>query len=575
MNSLKKLAQLCITLITFSALSYNLVWAPDWQVKRWPETRIRSLYISTTVKQALHPNDPRELAMLDTLADPALDIEESILQRLLISLGLTIVVTAALNFLPFLLGISKRERHLGGSQLVTPWALRRLILWKRLTAKRNRKTLLVFGAYFLIGAVLSCYLAIKTGALSSLLAVVVAVALFFLLHALSTNGLPKWKPIRIGGVPIPEEAEGTHFLIEGTTGSGKSRCIYGMISDARSRGDRGFVMDIAGAAAKRFARPGDLHLAFGENTSLKWSPFLDIRSAFDYAELARAAIPDGEGNGKSWHENARLLFQTVLQKLYETGDHSVAKLMYYVNNAPMDELRPFLEGTKFTVFSQDNNEQVLQNTRSVAVSCLQSWAFIPDRGDFSIRDWIRSSAPGQWLFVEYRDDQIAAIRQLLACWMQLAITETLSLDEEKTLPTWFVADEFDTLGQVSATKDALNKLRRYNGRCLFGMQTVAQPQATYGLYLTQVLLSCLSTKLYLRAGDPDTAEYCERSLGKTQIERSEVSRSQSSCTVTDRCDTPPLVLASKIANLPNLQGYLSIAGDWPIAKVKIPYGRWP
>ena len=177
--------------------------------------------------------------------------------------------------------------------------------------------------------------------------------------------------------------------------------------------------------------------------------------------------------------------------------------------------------------------------------------------------------------MEYRDDQIAAIRQLLACWMQLAITETLSLDEEKTLPTWFVADEFDTLGQVSATKDALNKLRRYNGRCLFGMQTVAQPQATYGLYLTQVLLSCLSTKLYLRAGDPDTAEYCERSLGKTQIERSEVSRSQSSCTVTDRCDTPPLVLASKIANLPNLQGYLSIAGDWPIAKVKIPYGRWP
>lgn len=577
MNSLKKLALLCVALATFATLSYNLVWAPDWQVKRWPETRIRSLYISATVKQALHSNDPRALAMLDTLSDPALDIEESIFHRLLISVGLTIVVTAACNFLPFLVGVSKKNERLRGSELVTAARLKRLI-----RLREHRKTLLILAVYFAFGCVLTVYTAFRTGSIYSLFAVVSVVAVFAVLQAANARRERRAPPLYIGNVPFPCDLEGRHLLIEGTTGSGKTMVIYQLLAGARSRGDRGFVMDIAGACAKRFAKPADLRLAFGEDTGLKWNPFLEIRSAFDYAELARAAIPDGQGSGKSWHENARLLFQTVLQKLYETGDHSVAKLLHYVNNAPMDELRPFLEGTKASVFSQDNNETVLQNTRSVAVSCLQSWAFLPDGGDFSIRDWIRSSAPGQWLFVQYRDDQIAAIRQLLACWLQLAITETLSLDEEKTVPTWFVADEFDSLGQVSSAKDALTKLRRFNGRCVFGLQTVAQPQATYGREIAQVLLSCLSTKLFLRAGDPETAEYCSKSLGDEEILRSEQSRSRRglfglggdpSQSAADRHVTQRIVMPSELERLPDLEGYLSIAGDFPIAKVRIPVFR--
>lgn len=569
MNSLKKLLLIVVALATFTTLFYNLVWSPEWQVKHWPETRIRAEYITATVKQALNTNNPAP----DFVAfSEHKDVEKSIFLRVLLSLFITVVLVAALNFVPLLAGWGKTER-LRGSQLVPVPQLKRLIWWRE-----HKKTIGIFAMYMLIGVCLTAFIAYKTGSIFSMLGAFSAVGLFLFAQYMSAGTLRSAQKVNIGGVPIPLELEGRHILVEGTTGAGKSQAIYQLIAAARARGDRGLVMDIGGACAKRFQRKHDLRLAFAGD-GLKWNPFLEVRSAFDYPELARAAIPEGQGSGKSWHENARLLFMTVFQKLYETGDHSIEKLLYYVNHAPMEELGPFIEGTAAAVFGQKNNETVLQNTRSVAVSCLQSWAFLPDGGEFSIREWIRASKPGQWLFIQYKDDQIAAIRQLLACWLQLAITETLSLDEEKTVPTWFIADEFDTLGQVTSAKDALTKLRRFNGRCLFGIQTVAQPWATYGREIAQVLLSCLSTKLYLRAGDTDTAEYCSKSLGDEELLRSEQSRSRRgllglggdpSRSSADRHVINKIVLPSELERLPDLVGYLSIAGDFPIAKVKIP-----
>lgn len=40
--------------------------------------------------------------------------------------------------------------------------------------------------------------------------------------------------------------------------------IYGVMHDARRRGDRGIVADIGGAGMQRFLRKGDIVLAPGE-----------------------------------------------------------------------------------------------------------------------------------------------------------------------------------------------------------------------------------------------------------------------------------------------------------------------
>lgn len=388
--------------------------------------------------------------------------------------------------------------------------------------------------------------------------------------------------IHIGSVPVPREIEGRHFLIAGTTGAGKSQAIYGMVRDARIRGDRGLVMDVGGAYVSRFLRPGDLILSPGDARSVAWNPFLDIRDAFDFSNLAKAVIPDGQGPDASWHNYGQGLFTEVLRALHTQGDYSISRLLYLVGQAEPEELRPLLAGSPAAILTQGDQSKMLGNTRAIISSYLLPWSFLPDGGSFSIKNWIRNSPGDQWLFISYRDNQIAALRQLLACWLQLAISETLSVDERAARPTFFIADEFDTLGKVSAAKDALTKLRKYKGSCVFGLQTVSQIRATYGRDEAQTLLACLSTKLYLRQGDPETAKYCSDDLGQAQILRTEKSSSKrkglggdGNETAAERHVTEAAVMPSELQNLEDLAGYISLAGDYPIARVQIPIPHLP
>ena len=578
MQSLKKLILLAFAISTFSVLAYNLVLSPDWQVAHWPETKLRAIYIESTAKLLINSNDQHHQNVVSAVKAHDPEIEETIFKRVLISSVLTVVLTAALNLIPLILGFRSDDR-VRGSQLITALQLRKIIL-----TRLARKPFLMCILYVVLFSTLGLIAFVKTGLLTAVLVFsLVGAGGFFLVEYLQKGTLKPVKKITVGGVPIPPEVEGRHFIIEGTTGAGKSQAIYKMLIDARRRGDRALIMDIGGAYCQRFHRRGDLLLAPGEAGSIQWSPFLEIKSRYDFLELARACIPDGMGANAAFHDMSRVLFATVMEKMYAAGDYSVNRLIYLVCTSKKEELNEFVTGTPADVYTQDGGERLLQSVRSVCSTYLTAWSFLPDQGDFSLKGWIRNSRSGQCLFIKYSDNQIAVMRQLLASWLQIAITETLCLDEKKAVPTWFIADEFDSLGQVSAAKDALTKLRKYQGRCVFGVQTVAQLYATYGREIAQVLLSCLSTKLYLRCGDPDTAEYCSKSLGDEEILRQERSRSRRglfglggdpSRNDAERHVTHRIVLASELENLPDLAGYLSIAGDYPTAKVKIPIPKF-
>ena len=257
---------------------------------------------------------------------------------------------------------------------------------------------------------------------------------------------------------------------------------------------------------------------------MKWNPFVEINDSFDFLNLARVAIPDGTGESASWHEKGRVLFANVFRSLYQSGEHQVSRLVHLIMVAEPGELAPIVAGTPAAIFCQEGNDKILQNTRAIISTYLQPWAMLPDGGDFSLKEWVRTGQ--NWLFISYRDNQLAALRGLLATWLGMLISESLSIDEEFATRTWLIVDEFDTLGKVEDAKEALTKLRKYKTSCVFGFQTISQPQATYGREVAQTILSCLSNKLYLRAGDPQTAKWCADDLGQQQFKRTEQSENR-------------------------------------------------
>jgi len=143
-----------------------------------------------------------------------------------------------------------------------------------------------------------------------------------------------------------------------------------------------------------------------------------------------------------------------------------------------------VKGTPAQPFLEDHNSRMFESIRSVTSSAVAALDYVGQqtgRG-FSIRDWVNDESAGV-LFIPYKAGQIAALRSTISAWMRLAIFETMNRDEPEGVPReaesgrtrlWFVVDELDALGQIDGLKDALARLRKFDGRCVLGFQSIAR-----------------------------------------------------------------------------------------------------
>lgn len=89
--------------------------------------------------------------------------------------------------------------------------------------------------------------------------------------------------VALAGVPIPRQIERLHFLIGGTTQSGKTVTITEMLAGALRRGDRAVVADPNGGYYARFGQPDDVILNPFDRRSVGWSIFNEISKNYDVA----------------------------------------------------------------------------------------------------------------------------------------------------------------------------------------------------------------------------------------------------------------------------------------------------
>lgn len=387
--------------------------------------------------------------------------------------------------------------------------------------------------------------------------------------------------LTIGGVAIPRELEAQHFLISGTTGTGKTQAINAMLRTIRQRGERAIIADPGGGFFARFGQPGDVLVNPFDQRGVDWSPFAEIEANYDCDRIAKAIVPDGVGDGAEWHHYAQFLVAAVLRAGWRYNDTTTERLLYWLTAADAKDLAALLAGTPAAVLCAKGNERMLASTRGVLSSYLGVFPYLPDSGTFSVRQWVRDESRPGWLFVTYRDDQMGLLRGLVATMLELAIVEGLSLPENQDRGLWFIADEVDSLGKVTSLRGGLTKLRKYGGRCVLGLQTISQLRATYGRDEAQTLLANCSTKLILRAGDAETARSMEDELGQQEVERLMVSDSKSktelfggSTSTSTQLSRQAAVMASEIMALPNLQGFLKLPGD-AIHRVKLDYVNMP
>jgi type IV secretory pathway TraG/TraD family ATPase VirD4 len=405
--------------------------------------------------------------------------------------------------------------------------------------------------------------------------------------------------LTLAGVAIGEEEAAKHFKLIGTTGTGKSTAIGELLGAALARGDRAVVADPEGSYLERFhdSRRGDIVLNPFDARSVKWDPFSEIRAPYDAEQLASSLVPPTEdASGREWRGYARTFLSALARRCHEGGRREAAELWRLIAIAPSAELRALVAGTPAQPFLDPENARMFGSIRSVAGSAAGALEHVQAQRAraFSVRDFIGGGRGT--LFMPYRADQIAALRTIIATWLRLAIFEVMARNRPAER-LWLVVDELDALGPIDGLKDALARLRKFNGRCILGFQSIAQVSSTYGRGEAQTIVENCGNTLILRCSASEqggTAQFASRLIGEREVLRRSTSRGRDgpgvlggrerrrSLSVSEQRVTESAVLASELEQLPDLTGYLKSAASPVWLKVRLPRpagsrprtGRW-
>lgn len=383
--------------------------------------------------------------------------------------------------------------------------------------------------------------------------------------------------VTIGGVPLPFEIENYHIVFAGGTGSGKSVGIVEMLDAVTTREDRIICADSGGLYLQRYAQDGDYLINPHDQRCAPWSPLAEMSSPAAADSLAKSYIPDQEGSGKQWSGYAQVVLAEILRKCW-SGNSTNADLYRLCCCSTREELATLLAGTAAAPLVDPANGTMGANILSMVSSAMASVRYLPPdagRDGLSIRKWV-SDGKGS-LYITYTDEQLDSLRGLIGTLLDLSAKSIVSLPPDPERRIWLVADELASLGKVSSLETFLTKARKCGGCAIVGLQSVSQLRERYGRDGAQTIMSCLSNWLILRAADSESAEYMSRLVGQAEILRTTKSGGKNpsgeSENWSEHVTTQHVVMPSELQNLPNLRGYLILAGDYPTAKINLALPR--
>lgn len=385
-------------------------------------------------------------------------------------------------------------------------------------------------------------------------------------------------------LPLPKQVECQHFLVHGTTGTGKSTVIKELLDHIRRRGERAIIYDKSCNLVSQFYQPEHDHLLNPlDQRGADWSIWQECRDKTDFDNLAAAIIPmTANSQDPFWINAARTIFAAAAFRLREESNPKILSLLRSLLTADIGQLQSLLRGTEAETLMSEKTEKTAISIKSVLATYLKSLCYIHDQDNpFSIRRWIQQDQLQEWLFISSLGDRHESLKPLITAWLDIAINALLSLPENSNRRIWVILDELGSLQQLPYLTSALAEARKFGGCFVVGIQSVAQLAKTYGFEGGREISSLLNTRFMFRVPDPDIAQWSARNLGETTIEEVREGISYGANTIRDGVSIQrvevqkPVVPPSEIQRLNDLTCYVRLPGSYPITLLHMPYQQRP
>lgn len=388
-------------------------------------------------------------------------------------------------------------------------------------------------------------------------------------------------PYELADVPMRKGSETLHTMIGGAQGTGKSQQFFRLMRQWRVRGKRAIVYDPTGEFTQAFYREGkDILMNPLDDRSPNWNIWNEIERDYHFDGMANGLIPDPAESDPFWAAAGRMVLKDVYRVLGREGRQTNADLYRSIATSNLEALHALLVGTAGATYVDPTTERTGMSLKMTVQNQLESFRFLRDTGKpFSIREWVQNEETDSWMFITARESMREALKPVLSLWIDTAIKAVLELEPIHRERLWFALDELPTLQKLDVLKLALTNTRKYGLCMVIGVQDFSQLKETYGQHLASTIISGCQTKLLLRVTDGDAAKLLAKLMGEAEIDEKEetvsygLSSQRDGVSVFARRNLRDIVLTSQILTLPDMTGYLTVPGDYPVARVS--YGFEP
>ncbi len=385
-------------------------------------------------------------------------------------------------------------------------------------------------------------------------------------------------------LPLPHLSELQHFMVHGTTGSGKSTVIKSLLDQIRARGERAIVYDKSCSLVSQFYQPDrDSLMNPLDERGVSWNLWHECRDKTDFENLAAALIPmTPNAQDPFWINAARTIFAAAAYRMRSDSNPSILPLLRNLLTAEIGELQSLLQGTEAESLISEKTEKTAISIKSVLATYLKSLCYLKDgENPFSIRQWLQDDAASQWLFISSLGDKHESLKPLITAWLDISVNAILSLPENSKRRIWVILDELSSLQQLPYLTSALAEARKFGACFVIGIQSIAQLAKTYGHEGGREVSSLLNTRFLFRIPDPDIAQWSAKNLGETTLEETREGISYGANAMRDGVSLQkverekPVIPPSEIMRLPDLCCYVRLSGGYPIVQLNMPYIERP
>ncbi len=389
-------------------------------------------------------------------------------------------------------------------------------------------------------------------------------------------------PYTIGTVPIPKNAEFQHMMVTGTTGAGKSNMIHQLLQQIRDQGDQAVVVDTTGGIFSRFydART-DLLLNPLDIRSANWNLWDEVTNDFVVDEIAEAMIPETKSMDSFWIMGARQLLIESIRYLRKKKDRSYENLIKMTLSISLKELQRRLVDTTVSSMLDPAIDKTALSVRASLANHLKVVKDLEDTNEgLSLLNFMKEEHK-QWLFLSCQPDQRSYVKPLFSTWLSLIIKGMMARSENNDARTWIIIDELASLNKLPSLMTGLSEIRKYGGCFVLGFQDISQLEVIYGHSASKTLSNLTGTKLLFRAVDTEVATRVARYLGEHEKEEAFESISfgahqmRDGVSLSHQKQIKPVVNASQIMQLKDLEAYLKFPGNFPVAKIEFSYLKLP